>query len=370
MKKILIIEDEQPIRTNIEEVLQLCSYEAITACDGNVGLKIAKEELPDLILCDISMPNLDGYGVLASLRQETATASIPFVFLTANSSRSDIRRGMELGADDYLTKPFTQEELLGTVMAQLGKHGLQEQQFQGKLESLRNGITHTLPQEISSSLNTILDLSQLLIEDHGLIGEAEGFEIAESLQHSAIQLHRLIQNYLLYAELELLAMNPERVKQMQRHPEISLVKDTVLPIAYQYAHQYNRERDLALELEDSLVQLSELKLKKVVQEVLDNAFKFSQPGSPIRLVGQSQGSNYILYIIDNGQGMSPSQVESVTNQVMFDRKIREEERSGLGLAIAKRITELYGGEFRVESIVGKQTIVRLAFRRGRLTAKS
>lgn len=122
MKTILIIEDEDPIRLNIMDLLDAENYNVISATDGVKGVQLARDHHPDLIVCDIMMPELDGYGVLAELRGDAATASIPFIFLTARAERSDQRRGMELGADDYLTKPFTRRELLDAIQNCFAKH--------------------------------------------------------------------------------------------------------------------------------------------------------------------------------------------------------------------------------------------------------
>ncbi|MGG6268980.1 response regulator [Leptolyngbya sp. AN10] len=121
MDKILIIDNEATTRDVILEVLTLGNFDAITAASGQQGIRSAQKYLPSLILCDIMMPDLDGYEVLDALRQEPSTATIPFIFLTARSLRSDQRQGMELGADDYLTKPFTGAELLSAVTTQLDK---------------------------------------------------------------------------------------------------------------------------------------------------------------------------------------------------------------------------------------------------------
>ncbi len=115
MKKILLIEDNPDMRENTAEILELADYEVITAENGKEGVKLAKENNPDLIICDIMMPELDGYGVLNVLSKLPATNAIPFVFLSAKAERSDFRKGMDMGADDYLTKPFDDTELLNAV---------------------------------------------------------------------------------------------------------------------------------------------------------------------------------------------------------------------------------------------------------------
>lgn len=122
MKKILVIEDETQSRDIFLECLEAEGYDVIGAENGLVGVQWAQKQLPDLVVCDIRMPELDGYGVLSTLRQDPITAIIPFIFLTARGSKAELRQGMELGADDYLTKPSTVEELLGAIAVRLEKH--------------------------------------------------------------------------------------------------------------------------------------------------------------------------------------------------------------------------------------------------------
>ncbi|MDF5713306.1 MAG: EAL domain-containing response regulator [Rhizonema sp. NSF051] len=121
MTKILVIEDEKLVRENIIDLLEAESFETITAADGRIGLELAASEAPDLILCDLILPEIDGYGVLRALREQSITAIIPFIFLSAKASRADFRQGMDLGADDYITKPFTRAELLSAIACRLTK---------------------------------------------------------------------------------------------------------------------------------------------------------------------------------------------------------------------------------------------------------
>jgi CheY-like chemotaxis protein/CRP-like cAMP-binding protein len=120
-QKILIIEDNDDVRENLSEILVLSGYETVTASHGKLGVRAALDHTPDLILCDIMMPELDGYGVLRILSRNPATANIPFIFLTAKTEMVDMRRGMALGADDYITKPFDDVELLNTLEVRLQK---------------------------------------------------------------------------------------------------------------------------------------------------------------------------------------------------------------------------------------------------------
>ena len=124
MKQLLLIEDDLSLRENTAELLELAGYKVLTASNGLAGVDLAKKQLPDLVVCDIMMPEMDGYGVLEALASNADTRHIPFIFLSAKTERSEIRKGMDLGADDYLTKPFEEEELLSAIESRLAKAAL------------------------------------------------------------------------------------------------------------------------------------------------------------------------------------------------------------------------------------------------------
>lgn len=136
MKQILLIEDNDEIRENTAEILELASYKVRTAANGKLGVEMALEEKPDIIICDIMMPVLDGYGVLHLINKNPDLKGIPFIFLTAKSERSDFRKGMELGADDYISKPFTDTELLSAIEGRFKKVDLLKKQYGSDIEGV------------------------------------------------------------------------------------------------------------------------------------------------------------------------------------------------------------------------------------------
>lgn len=140
MKKILIIEDHPDVRENTSEILTLANFEVITAENGKIGIDLAQREKPNLIICDIMMPELDGYGVLHILNKNPDLADIPFIFLTAKTEKTDIRKGMELGADDYLTKPFDDTELLRAIETRLRKHEMRSKAYNDSADGLDSFI--------------------------------------------------------------------------------------------------------------------------------------------------------------------------------------------------------------------------------------
>ncbi|WP_162052540.1 response regulator [Pontibacter pamirensis] len=171
MKKILLIEDNQEIRENIAEILALANYDVLEADNGKVGVEAAKKEIPDLIICDIMMPQLDGYGVLRMLGSNTATASIPFIFLTAKSEKEDFRKGMNLGADDYLVKPFDDLELLDAVEMRLKKNEALKAGFSKDAEGLNEFIQEAKGQENLEKLTTDKQKLQLYKKKQPLFSE-------------------------------------------------------------------------------------------------------------------------------------------------------------------------------------------------------
>ena len=179
MKKILIIEDEPEMRRNLATVLRLESYQPLTAENGNLGVELAKREKPDLILCDVMMPGLDGYGVLQTLRDDAQLALIPFVFLTAKGEKDDLRSGMNLGADDYLTKPVAKADLLNTIEARLRRSDQQaRREFKPDFSSCeplqRLGLTPRAAEALlwvaqgktNSDIATILGITESTVKKH------------------------------------------------------------------------------------------------------------------------------------------------------------------------------------------------------------
>jgi CheY-like chemotaxis protein len=140
MKRILLIEDNKDVRETTTEILELAGYDVVAASNGKAGVEQAQKVKPDLIICDIMMPELDGYGVLHILNKSVETGGIPFIFLTAKTEKADIRKGMNLGADDYLTKPFNDTDLLNAIEARLQKFSMREKSYESTAEGLESFI--------------------------------------------------------------------------------------------------------------------------------------------------------------------------------------------------------------------------------------
>jgi two-component system, sensor histidine kinase and response regulator len=363
MQHILVIDDELQLRNNIQEILTLHDFQASVASNGQMGVELAQTTFPDLIVCDVTMPVLDGYGVLETLRAQESTAHIPLIFLTGEADRPHQRLGMELGANDYLTKPFTPEELLLAIQTQLRQQDIAQWRSDVQLNQLRNSISTALPHELNTPLNGILGSAQLLIHDHGMIPPDEALELAQSIYESALRLHRLTRNYLLYTELELLNSHPIDC-QAFRHARC-WAPEAIGQAATRSAEKANRNGDLCLFLPELELPMSALKLGKIVEELTDNAFKFSANRSPVQVLGEvredaGQGRVFNLTVVNAGPGMTDAQIRSLGGYVQFDRQRREQQGSGLGLIIARRLIELHGGTLKIDSVPQQHTSVTLA----------
>jgi DNA-binding NarL/FixJ family response regulator len=202
MKRILVIEDEPEMRRNLMAILRLERFQPLAAEDGQVGVELAKREKPDLVLCDVMMPKLDGYGVIAALRASSETVAIPFIFLTAKGEKPEIRAGMNLGADDYLTKPVAKADLLAAVRSRLERAAQQTvPEFKPNFEStkpleaafrLTPRVAETLlwltQGKTNSEIATILGISESTVKKHVLeIFETLGVETRTAASLRALE---------------------------------------------------------------------------------------------------------------------------------------------------------------------------------------
>ncbi len=356
MKRILVIDDEEWLREMIHLALKQKGFEVIESSNGADGIEKARQELPDLILCDINMEKVDGYLTLASLRNEAPTAAIPFILMTGLADNAGMRHGMELGADDYLAKPFTTDALYAAVEARLKKAQTVRDEAERKLAHLRDNISLMMPHEMRTPLNGILSNSELLAQSAATLKASEIAEIGQEIYKSSQRLERLIENFLIYAQLELIAADPQNVNALRigktEHSD-SLIRER----ATAQAVQANRTKDLTVQVADLPVPMSAEYLAKITEELVQNAFKFSEPGTPVNISLKDVSNNLVLSISNQGRGFSTEQVARIGAYMQFERKINEQQGLGLGLTIAKRLVELHGGALSIEGKKGEGATV-------------
>ena len=356
MKKILVIDDEEWLREMVHMALAQRGFDVQEAQNGLMGIEVARKSLPDLILCDINMEKLDGYGTLAALRNESVTAAIPFILMTGLADNAGMRHGMELGADDYLPKPFTLDALYAAVEARLKKVQTVRQVAEKKLADLRDNISLMLPHELRTPLNGILAYGEILSSDASTLSPAEVAEMGQVIHDSGRRLERLIENFLIYAQIELLSADPQKVAALRAKATQAPAK-LVENHAKAQAQAAHRPEDLSLELTEAPLRMSEDYLAKIVDELVQNAFKFSSTASPVQVRLIDSPAAVTLSVTDHGRGFSTEHITKVGAYMQFDRKLHEQQGLGLGLTIAKRLTELHGGTLEIDSERGDITTV-------------
>ncbi len=358
VKRILVIDDEAWLREMVHMALEDKGYDVVEADNGAEGVDLARRCLPDLILCDVNMDKMDGYRTLASLRDEAGTASIPVILMTGLADNAGMRHGMELGADDYLPKPFTLDDLYAAVEARLKKVQTVRQEAEKKLADLRDNISLMLPHELRTPLNGILAYAELLANEAAILPTAEIAEMGQVIQNSARRLEHLVENFLIYAQIELLAADPHKVHTLRSgltpHPAGIIEQHARAQAAF--AH---REQDLILRLDDIAFPMSDDYLARIVDELVQNAFKFSNPGSAVEVTLAPVNGSIALSVSDGGRGFSTEHLTRVGAYMQFDRKMHEQQGLGLGLTIAKRLAELHAGTLTIERRPQSGTIVNI-----------
>ena len=355
MTKILVIDDEDSLRETSVAILRASGFEAVSAKNGGDGIELAHTTLPDLIICDIKMELVNGYQMLEAIRNDSVTATTPFILMTSNPDLVGMRQGMELGADDYLPKPFSPAELVSAVNARLKKHRLLAERAEAKLQELRSRMSTAIPHELRTPLNGILGFADIMRKDYMHLQPQEIAKMSERIYRNGKRLLRLVENYLIYAQA-----GSQHIDRHQQELLLHSSTDTMTTIeelAREKALENNRVSDLDLHLVPATVGISAQYFAKIVEEIGDNAFRYSTKGTPVYFGTVTEGSTLLMMVIDRGRGLTAEQIENVGAYVQFNRKVYEQQGSGLGLTVAKQLIETHGGSLSIQSDIDHGTTV-------------
>ncbi len=342
-KKILIIEDELNLRKGIANILDFEGYQVIDAENGREGLQKALEYIPDLILCDIMMPEMDGHQVLQELSKNERTKLIPFIFLTAMADKHDIRVGMESGADDYILKPFTRDDLLNAVKKRLDKKQEIEKVHKSDMDDLRKRILTHIPHELLTPLNGIIGFSEFLVDNAEEMEIAEITDIAKNINLSGERLLELINHYLMYIQIT------SKHKSDFIKNRIDDVNNLILEAATNISIKNNRPDDLKLNFSDSYCFFGVHEFRIIINELIDNAFKFSTSGNEVRINTNIKQNFFQLQIFNQGIEFPENAFDKIGAFIQFNRSVQEQQGSGLGLIISKLLIERFDGILKIES---------------------
>lgn len=358
---ILVVEDNLPMLAGIHDMLEMAGYRALTAPDADSALRLLENHRPDLILSDIMMPGLDGYEFYHRVRQCPEWVDIPFIFLTARGEKTDVRRGKELGADDYITKPFEKEDLLAAVRGKLARRAVLERRSQERLEALKRTILGTLSHEFRTPLTYVINYSQMLEQEGEELSPQEFQNFMQAIRRGAERLQRLVFDFITLVEIE--TGEAERLYLLRRRPlEPFAAWLRTLARRYEVAAK-GRGLSLMCEIPDDLPAVigDEALLADAISRLLDNAIKFSRPESQkVWMRGGVAGGQVWVEVEDEGVGIPPEEMPGLFDLFhQIDRQKREQQGTGSGLAICKGLVEIHGGRVTARSQPGRGSTFRI-----------
>ena len=361
MIKILVIEDEANIRREVMDWLRFEGYAVIGAENGRAGLAAVHQEAPDLILCDVAMPELSGHEVLSEVRSGVDSGQIPFIFLTAAADRGAMRRGMELGADDYLTKPFTHAEVFNAVRTRLGKKSAQDAQVQNQLDTLnlvfaeerekrllKSRIVAMFAHDFRNPLNWILMSSEILRSQADRLTPERRDRQLDRIDSAVHQLLQMLDDMLTVAEVESgrLGFAAERV---ELPPFIETTLDE-LRLMDQGAHRFTLHTNAR-----RFITADPKLLKRILANLLTNAMKFSPPETEITLSIYEVPDAICFEVQDQGLGIPAESLPRLFEPFHRASNIQHTKGSGLGLTIVKECVERHHGVIEVASDLDQGT---------------
>ena len=342
--KILVIDDDADFRQVIIRYLFKQGYTVVGASDGMAGAGLAAETLPDLIVCDLNMPGMDGYAVLAALRRDPKLADIPLIFLTGQSQPSQVRQGMNLGADDYLTKPVSLEDLLGAVKVRLIRRQTQRQRQEKQMEramQLFGGIVH----DLRDPLFVVLGYTGML---RGGAGQAPGGgeysrQILDRMQQAALRMQAIVSETLFLAR--------SRMQKLPFDPGPLDLREFCEQLVAE--HEESRRLRFQCAGEWFAVTADALRLRQALDNLLSNALKYSD--GPV-VVSLSAGSGaYVIEVRDRGIGIPAVEQEGIFEPFFRASNTGGRPGHGLGLSVVKSCIEQHGGSVRFASDCRKGT---------------
>lgn len=346
--KVLIVEDEKDLRLNLEDILQCNGFETATAKDGLEGYNRAIEFEPDIIISDIRMPELDGFELLKKLQENSKTKSIPFIFLTAKVENEDIRMGMVLGADDYITKPFKIQDVLDAINTRLQKHNFQKE----KLINFKDDFCHNASHNLRTPLVSILGFSEILLNEYYNIDDEERLSTIRKIKRAGERLKEDVNKFLYYSQF--ISNNLENIEINEIY---DIYADKINSLLLKKALEYNREKDLQININAFQTNIKSEILEFLLVELLDNALKNSIEGTPIIISMECKDGNNIFKITDYGSGVNLSKIKNLNGFTLQNFSKKNKYDLGISLTIIKKIVKLYKGLINIISIENSGTEV-------------
>lgn len=357
MSTILVIEDDISVRLPLVDLLELEGYDVVEARDGVEGVELAEEKMPDLILCDVMMPRLDGFGVVKLIRGNPALVMTPFIFLTARIEKIDTEKGLNLGADDYVSKPFDPAFLILRIRSRIKKYRVMKE----SVNQVRESLIGKVPHEFRTPLNGILGFASMMKENALILNPSEVRDFSSLIVESGERMLQTVANYVKHLELQVdLGKSdlPEKYKGAHCEVEPKLLDSLLEGLHGQFPL---RKGDCEFFIVPARLAVSEDDFLFIFQQLLDNALKFSAPNSRVSLNTVVDSQHYVVSVADQGQGMDKELIPSLGPFIQLNREANEQQGMGLGLSIVRALCSIYEGSLSITSqpSEGTRVIVRL-----------
>lgn len=358
---ILIVEDDEVMARGIADVLSFEGYHVETASNGRIALAKMKARTPDLLLSDIMMPEMNGHEFCAMVRTSPTWRTLPFIFLTALGQRIDHRRGMELGADGYLTKPFEADDLLVAVSTRLKRAADHRAAADAALADLRASILTTLNHEFRTPLTYITGYSRLLSESGREMDESSFQGCLHALLSGAERLRQLVENVLLVTQIESGELAATAKMFPQHTQNLNAVVQTVIEDRQSQAEKRRVEVHNQIPTALPPLVIGEEYMAQIINYLLDNAIKFTKPqGGQATLAATAQEYYADLTVSDDGIGIRPDALTWIFDTFrQVDRSKQEQQGAGLGLTIVRGLVQAHDGQVSIESELGVGTTVSI-----------
>lgn len=351
--KILVVDDNPLVSGVVCTLLRQANFQVSVANNGKEAISLLENDSVDLILCDVMMPQMDGYELYDTLRKTPSCSQIPFVFLTALDQKFERAKGSELGIDDYLVKPFEPEELLAVVKGKLKRAGASREQY----NSYRKQVLHTLSHELRTPLVAINTGAELLIDQSKKDEEDKTVQLLEAIRRSGARLEKLVSDFIQLQQIE--AGISERIFN-ERKSKVSISSIVNMLVKRWGAELKDKGFTIALKgsAEDSSILAFEPHLVDALSRIIDNAVKFSDSIKEIMI----EISPDSITIHDRGCGLDPAQVKkSLAEFQQHGRDKREQQGAGLGLVIASKLLKIAGATLEFDKREGGGSSVRVSF---------
>ena len=350
---ILLVDDDPAILEGVADLLELHGFEVMTARDGRAALSAMQHKVPDLVISDIMMPDMDGYAFFEAVRSNSAWTAIPFIFLTARGQQIDVRRGQVLGADAYLIKPFEPEDLLVTVEGRLKRVRDIHSAAQADIDRLKSQLITVFSHELRTPLTYVYGYINLLREQFDILDRESIIEMLDGIYRGAERLVHLVEDLMLMVRIDSGVVEME-IALGQSMGRVGAIVEKVLG-DFQPAAEVRNVR-IEVDVPDEVAAYcASLYLEDALSRLVDNAIKFCrQDHGCVVIRGAEQDGQIMLSVQDNGIGITPAFRELIFERFeQLDRDVLEQQGIGLGLTLARRLMRLHGGDILVESEPGQ-----------------